>query len=274
MEISNTSNAQLREIYLFEKSLADKLKQTGADRKNLYQEVYREYYEKFPHHPFIEQDINKAALQAVKKQLNVLSHFLGEDDVFAEIGSGTGALSFEVAKQVKSVTLIDVSDAPTKSASFPENARLVLSNGVNMPGELSNMDIVYSNQLMEHLHHDDADEQLNDIFSALKYGGKYVCITPHKYTGPHDISRYFDDEATCFHLKEYTVTELIRMFDEVGFRTVKYYIMPKSVLIQLPKVLVRIIEFLLSQLSPYSRKKIGVKLPFRSLFNFVLVGVK
>jgi hypothetical protein len=70
---------------------------------------------------------------------------------------------------------------------------------------------------MEHLHPDDATEQLHNVFDALKPGGRYLCVTPSPLNGPHDISAGFDDTATCFHLKEYTVSELATLFRSAGF---------------------------------------------------------
>ena len=61
---------------------------------------------------------------------------------------------------------------------------------------------------MEHLHPDDALEQLQNIYSALVPGGIYLCITPNRLSGPQDVSRDFDMVATGFHLKEYTISEL------------------------------------------------------------------
>ena len=37
---------------------------------------------------------------------------------------------------------------------------------------------------------------------------RFICLTPHRSTGPHDMSKYFGDVATGFHLKEYTNKEL------------------------------------------------------------------
>ena len=73
---------------------------------------------------------------------------------------------------------------------------------------------------MEHLHPDDAIVQLTNIKNALTNGGKYICITPNRINGPHDISRYFDKEASGFHLKEYTFTDLNKIFKNIGFSTV------------------------------------------------------
>jgi hypothetical protein len=75
--------------------------------------------------------------------------------------------------------------------------------------------------LMEHLHPDDAMEQLRSIADALRPGGRYICITPNRLTGPHDISAGFDDEARGFHLREYTYRELACAFRRAGFRRVR-----------------------------------------------------
>lgn len=61
---------------------------------------------------------------------------------------------------------------------------------------------------MEHLHPDDAYEQLQEIYNALIPGGIYICITPNRLSGPHDVSQYFDSIATGFHPKEYTTVEM------------------------------------------------------------------
>ena len=70
------------------------------------------------------------------------------------------------------------------------------------------VDLAFSDQLMEHLHPDDAVEQLRNIHRALKPGGVYVCVTPNRLYGPSDISAFFDDEARGFHLKEYSLDEI------------------------------------------------------------------
>jgi SAM-dependent methyltransferase len=158
---------QLREAYLFKKRLADKLK-TSTDRKSLYQEVYEEYYNNFPDHPFVENTLPAEVSESASSQMRVLKKFLNKETDFAELGSGTGAVSLQVAQYVNSVTLIDISDIPTKNKDFPDNARLIISNGINIPDDVKNIDLMYSSQLMEHLHEDDAKEQLTDIWRSLK----------------------------------------------------------------------------------------------------------
>jgi hypothetical protein len=56
---------------------------------------------------------------------------------------------------------------------------------------------MYSKELMEHLHCDDVDPAVEHLPGA-RPSGVYVCITPNRLGGPHDISRNFDDVATGF----------------------------------------------------------------------------
>ncbi len=100
---------------------------------------------------------------------------------------------------------------------------MILSDGTSIPVPPGSIDVAYSNQLMEHLHPDDARAQLLNLNRALKPGGIYVCQTPNRLTGPHDVSRGFDAVATGFHLREYTNGELIALFRECGFEQVTFY---------------------------------------------------
>jgi SAM-dependent methyltransferase len=146
---------------------------------------------------------------------------LRPETVLLEIGPGDCAFSMAVAPLVRQVYGLDVSAEITRRVSLPSNFKLILSDGVSVPLPPDSVDLAYSNQLMEHLHPDDALEQLQGIWRALRPGGVYICVTPNRVNGPHDISQYFDSVATGFHLKEYTIAELSQLFRKVGFREVK-----------------------------------------------------
>ena len=66
-------------------------------------------------------------------------------------------------------------------------------------------------------------KQLKNIYQALAPGGSYLCFTPNRLSGPHDISKYFDEVATGFHLREYTNTELVAIFKKTGFSEIMVY---------------------------------------------------
>lgn len=262
---------QIKEHYELEVKLANRLKNASfEERKTLYKEVYNELFSKISHHP---QNFLKTTREEqyayVKSQMVYLKRFLNENNVFVEIGPGDCALSYEVSKFVKKVYAVDVSDEITNADEVPENFNLILSNGVSTP-IAEKADIVYSNQLIEHLHEDDVRLQLQNIFEALNPQGKYVCITPSRLSGPHDISRYFDDIAKGFHLKEYTFNELYKIFKTTGFEDVYGYWGAKGTFFRIPSSIIILVENLISLL-PKNLRKNRVVL---SLLNIRIVGVK
>ena len=126
----------------------------------------------------------------------------------------------QAAKYVQRSIAIDVAEIRREGMDNPANFELVLTDGIHLPLPDGSVDIVYSNQLMEHVHPDDIDEQLMEIRRVLKEGGVYLCRTPNRVTGPHDISRYFGDAPAGFHLKEYRHGELEALLRKAGFTSV------------------------------------------------------
>jgi hypothetical protein len=130
---------------------------------------------------------------------------------------------------------------------------------------------------MEHLHPEDALEQLQNIYKSLAPSGIYICITPNRLSEPHDISKYFDEEATGFHLKEYTVTELYELFRTVGFSKVSWLKSNKRMHIEIPLLasvvpLIKASEAALSTLPSSLRRKIAnTSMLFRGM---TIVGIK
>jgi SAM-dependent methyltransferase len=276
IEGKNTNHTQMREHYEIEKELASKLRNSSQqERRYLYSSLYNEMYQRVPLHPQLARKSSRKETEiAVASQLKVIENFLNQDITFLEVGPGDCAFSFEVAKFVKQVYSVDVSDEITKTVTRPPNSHLILSDGSNIPLPLNSVNVAYSNQLMEHLHPEDAFEQLQNIYNTLVPGGVYVCITPNRLNGPHDISRSFDEVATGFHLKEYTVSELSELFRKVGFSRLRVYIGAKGKYLSLPTLPFIAIETLLDKL-PHSLRKIVVRnLLFSLLLEIRLVGSK
>lgn len=267
---------QLRQHYDVERELADRLRRASKDdRRTLYSAVYDELFKRVPLHP---QHTNKAdperltADVAEKKQ--IVTPFLSRDAVFLEVGPGDCEFAKTVAAEARTVLAIDVSDEITRKRELPANLKLVISDGSSIPVPPDSVDVAYSNQLMEHLHPDDALDQLRGLHAALKPGGVYICITPSRLTGPHDISFAFDREATGFHLKEYTVGDLAALFRQVGFAKVRIIFGGRGQFMLLPAWTATIFESLLHLLPHGVRKRIASKPPFRWLFGVRLAGFK
>jgi len=216
---------QLQEHYDVERSLADRLREAPRpERLGLYRDVYDELYRRVPHHPQLTWKRSEAfQRQLVDQQEQLLARFVRPDSVFLELGPGDCGVSLRMAQRAGRVFAVDVSEEVTRLRDAPENLQLLLSDGCSVPVEPGCVDVAYSNQLMEHLHAEDAHEQLANVFAALRPGGCYVCLTPNRRTGPHDVTRHFGPRAQGLHLVEYTSADLRRLFTAVGFRHLQWF---------------------------------------------------
>jgi 2-polyprenyl-3-methyl-5-hydroxy-6-metoxy-1,4-benzoquinol methylase len=268
--------SQIREHYEIEKEIARKLREsTGEERKNLYTASYDELLQKVTHHPCLTNKNSEVEKRRrVEKETRNLQPFLKKDSVFLEVGPGDCAISCKVAETVKKVYAIDVSREITKNLDAPPNFELILSDGSTINVAAESVDVAYSNQLMEHLHPEDASEQLRNIFRALKPGGVYFCSTPNRLTGPHDISRDFDAVATGLHLKEYTVTDLDKLFRETGFSKTKVYLRFGEKRFFLPVGIFKMAEGFLDLLPNFLRKMVTFNRPVRYVLGIKLIGTK
>jgi SAM-dependent methyltransferase len=267
---------EIREHYEIEKRLAQRLlSSTSEERQTLYTSLYNELFRSVRNHPQLTiKSSPEESARRVAYEIRHLECFLKNGTTFLEIGPGDCALSFEVAKRVKNVYAIDVSEEITKNLSYPPNFKLVLSDGASIPVPEATVNMAYSNQLMEHLHPDDALKQLLGIHDALAPGGIYMCLTPNRLNGPHDVSRCFDTIATGFHLKEYTVTELCRLFQRTGFSKMRICVPLKTVRIFLPVFPAKVCERILSVLPCRLRTSLASIWPVAKLLGISLVGTK
>lgn len=270
---------QLKEHYEIEKELASRLlSSTKEERQHLYTNLYDELYRRVPlHSQLTRKSSPEISAWIVAQRIQLLERFITPQTTFLEVGSGDCNLSLEISKRVTKVYAVDVSREITKHIAFPRNFEFIISDGCSIPVPENSVDVAYSHQLMEHLHPDDAIEQLQNVYKALAPNGVYICITPNRLSGPHDISRYFDRIATGFHLKEYTVTELARLFRTVGFSQVTWVKQREKINFAVPLTsniiaLIEGMEKLLSIL-PFSIKKTIANMPilFRGM---TIVGKK
>lgn len=214
------SASRIREHYDLEKRLAGRLRHANkADRRSLYTELYDELFVSLPDHPqVLERGNPDIERRRVRGQVRFLEPLLRHGGVYLELGAGVGTLAREIAAMADRVYALDVSPTISDGGALPRNMSFVLSDGTSVPVPRGSVDVAFSNQLMEHLHPDDALEQLANVYAAIRPGGVYFCITPSRLSGPHDVSQHFDDVATGFHLKEYTYSELEELFRRAGFR--------------------------------------------------------
>jgi len=206
---------QLIEHYDLEVRLANELRASDREeRRRAYGRVYKTLFDSLPHHP---AHTNKEKSEFVLARADVLKKLVPKGAVFVEIGAGDCHLAIAMSGHCSRSIAIDVTDAVVERAGLPANFEFILTDGVNIGVPSNSADFVYSDQVMEHIHPEDAYEQIREILRILKPGGTYFCITPNRVSGPHDVSRYVDDRAKGFHLREYTYAELDGIFRKAGF---------------------------------------------------------
>lgn len=266
------SPERLRFHYDVERQLAGRLKNASkTDRARLYPIIYDELFKTVVDHP---QLTRKAApvghTAALKSQVRLLERFLHPGSTFLEIGPGDCRLSRALADRAGKVYAVDVSDEITRGQILPSNVSLLLTDGTDIPLPPGSVDVAYSNQLMEHLHPDDAEEQITNVFKALAPGGVYICATPNRLSGPHDISEHFDEVASGLHLKEYTTYELRRLFLSAGFQRVASVVKVKRVVVVLPSAVQTSLERCLGWLPHRTARRLLRRTPVGKLLGTVV----
>lgn len=210
---------QLREHYEVEKELAGRLRRsTREERSVLFATLYKELLDRVPHHPrWTRLESEEDHRRNVASQMRLLREWLTPESVLVEVAPGNGWLGHEAAKTAKKVLGIDISDQRDPKLVFPPNYEHIVYDGyhLDLPGGIA--DVAFSYQFLEHLHPDDVDLHFRIVHQVLKPGGVYVFDTPHRYSGPHDISRDFSDTLDCFHFQEWTHRGMRQLLKRHGF---------------------------------------------------------
>lgn len=267
------SEARIRAHYEIERELAQRLRDAGKDeRRVLYTELYDALYRELPDHPQLTAGSRSERAAEVARIVRRLAPLLGSTDVFLEIGPGDCELSFALARRCAYVHAVDVSDGVCDVAAQPPNFALHLSDGTSIPLPDASIDVAFSDQLMEHLHPDDARDQLREIRRVLRPGGLYVCITPNRLSGPHDVSRFFSDVAEGFHIREYTTRELVALMRETGFSRVDAAVPVRGRLLRAPLAPFAALESVLTALPAGPRRSLGRSALLRGVLGIRVIA--
>jgi len=270
------SPERLREHYAVERELADRVRAaaTPEERRALFATMYEELFRRVPDHPRLAQRAANTAYRDrnVAWNLAQLAPYLRRGCHFLEIGAGDCALSARVAASAERVHAVDIS--AQAQAELPANVRYVMTDGRAIDVPAGSVDVAFSDQLMEHLHPDDASEQLANVHRALKPGGVYVCITPNKLYGPSDISAFFEDEARGFHLREYTLRDMREVFARAGFGGMHAYVGARGHFFRVPCALLEAFEWTLERLPVRVRRRLADTQVLRALLGLRVAAIK
>ncbi|KKL13241.1 hypothetical protein LCGC14_2527740 [marine sediment metagenome] len=84
-------------------------------------------------------------------------------------------------------------------------------------------DCIVMDNVIEHMVPDTTGEVLKKCYNLLNIRGYLVVLTTHRFSGPHDISKFFlpfGAKTEGFHLKEFSFIELEDALVKAGFQQI------------------------------------------------------
>lgn len=266
-------NSLKEKQYNREKEIAKLLLNSPKEkRRRLYSQEYDKFFKDFPNHSSNNLD---GKINNTNQEILIL-HKLIKDrqhETFLEIGAGDSLFARKACDLFDKVIAIDVSGENNK-IEFPKNYKQIICDGFDLPIEHDSVDFAFSNQVAEHLHPEDLKDQLISVIDKMKKGAIFELITPHKYKGPHDVSKYFSNIAEGLHLKEYKVSELKKVLKDVGFVQLKIVFKIRSLVLLLPIDFVIVIETILTLLPFRLRRFVMNKFGLKQLFFIRTLSTK
>ncbi len=154
-----------------------------------------------------------------RRRLRLYRHVMGAAarDVL-EIGCGTGDLTCALAQGAPRVVAIDLASrelklAQLRAARYPElkgRIEFLRMNAVRLELADSSFDFAVSTSMIEHLHPDDVDRHLREVWRVLRPAGRYLVWCPNRL-GHH--------KDRPFHLCVMSYRELRARMRAAGFRS-------------------------------------------------------
>jgi len=232
---------QEEEIQL-ENDLADELLNCDAKlREEKYIEVYEKAYSCLTKEK--QEQLSGGYLKSAEQLSDLIKKIVGTGKVILDIGCGFGHLSYLMAKGGNSVKGIDINRIHIQEAMqrYANVKNLVFkeTKGVKLIFPNNSFDFVLSTSVFEHLHPDDVDTHLSEVYRVLKIGGKYIftAITPYVRG---DIAVYSKDpqqrQKHGFHINEKTWCQLQDILTKHHFMG-KTDILPGRISIKMPHYL-------------------------------------
>lgn len=214
----------MKKQYELEKELARRILNSKSDeRAEVIKECYQVWFNECLGKSYIAN--HESQTKKHRYQLAVFKRFVNENKDVCEIGCGAGNLITALSINNLNCVGIDANDPEIRN----DKVTFIKSSDILIPLSDNSFDVVFSDQFLEHLHPEDVTIHLNEVYRILRPNGRYIVRTPNKISGPHDISKYFDDVASCLHLKEWTYSELSCLLEKSGFAIFETLLLPPSI---------------------------------------------
>lgn len=189
-------------------------------RKGLYADLYRALvplYEE-SHSPESGPDSKLFVVAMFKKELANKS--------ILDVGCGAGNFLMCVSDYLENKRLLGIDAVLPFRQKFQKerykNIRFKEADVVDFSLD-EKFDVVFSDNVIEHLAPADLTSHLKSINRALTKGGTFIVVLPNRLFGPSDVTMIIDSTHTNrlpalgSHLNESTYTELLPLLREHGF---------------------------------------------------------
>jgi 2-polyprenyl-3-methyl-5-hydroxy-6-metoxy-1,4-benzoquinol methylase len=188
-----------------------------AVRRRLYADVYARV------HPLLEADTPTDS-----RYTNLVRLFRRElqGKSIMDVGCGRGELLLAVHAAIPHGELCGLDTSSTHQPNGTATVVFLQRDIVDFRVEQS-FDVVFSNQVLEHIAPADLPAHLQSIRRALKPGGTFICCLPNRLWGPSDVTRIVDYRCRGLtapqgtHLNESAYSELALTLRAHGFSRIR-----------------------------------------------------
>jgi ubiquinone/menaquinone biosynthesis C-methylase UbiE len=219
--------ASLRAQFELERQLRKRiLESRKEERLSVTVAAYAELFDRFPEHGALDAD---QAERSHRGQLGagMVLPLTRPGDCVLEVGCGAGDVLSELAKQGRRCIGIEASEHMVGRCNEKPGVHIVLGSADRLDFPDSSFDLVFSQQVIEHLHPEDLPGHFFECYRVLRLGGTLSVETPNCHTGPQDVSRGFVRVAEGLHLRKWSVPELIQPFRQAGFVRIRGLLAPQ-----------------------------------------------
>ena len=223
------SNERRRAQFKLEQSLRQEiLRSSKKNRAQVTAATYHRLFSQFPDHsvfdPTVEERERRGRLAA-----GMIEPLIPKGGRVLEVGCGKGDTLRSLRQHGCACVGVEPSAHMLSISSDVQDAAVLFGTADRLEFPSSSFNVVFCQEVLEHLHPEDVPSFFGEAFRVLKPGGILSVETPNRRTGPQDISRGFVRVAQGLHLKEWTVLELLQQFRAAGFKSVKGILAPQFI---------------------------------------------
>jgi len=209
----------LIEILRLEREFHRRILETDSPAER--REQYRELYDRV--HILKQQDVGIGEDPSIFDRLVLTFRNELEGRSVLDVGCGSGLFLTRLAQILPHGELWGLDTSDVTSAERTQRPFQFFRQDVTTFTLPRQFEVVFSNQVFEHIAPADIPSHLTSIREALVPKGSFILCLPNRYWGPQDITRIVDNTfrgrvaAQGSHLNESSYIETTQLLERFGF---------------------------------------------------------